>query len=71
MKNVKYSYIKNDVNDVVKRCNHETRHYERYDYNQDKWVIDYIPFEDFFDYRDISEEEALEIIADRKSKFRT
>lgn len=66
----KYTYKKHDVYNWIKRCNHTTRHYERYDYNQNRWVIDYIPFDDLFDYSDIAEEEALKIISDKISSRR-
>lgn len=68
----KYTYIKHDVYDRVKRCNRETREYERYDYSQDEWVVDndFDPFEDFFDYSNISEEEAMRIISGRRAKLK-
>lgn len=73
LEHVKYTYIKSDITNAIKRCNHKTRHYERYDFSQDEWVVDndFNAFEDFFDFRDITEEEALKIISDRKSKFKT
>ena len=67
----KYSYIKHDMYNSVKRCNHLTHHYERYDFSRSEWVIDYIPYDDLFDYSDITEEEALKIISDIKVKVRS
>lgn len=67
-KEKKYTYIKHDVYNIVKRCNHETHHYERYDFSRDEWVIDYIPSDDLFDYSDIGEKEALKIISDLRAK---